>query len=423
MKKQKNVSLKVYPNRIKQNKTTGNCPVYLKLTYSGQKVETRLDASLDLTSSELHLWDEMLMRVRTKDSTLNNYIHVVEQRFAAYNIEHNYQLKHPLKNLLDTILGREEEMASKTTVHSFCKNYIDKNVNLSNEITKGTKTNYHKAFNHFSSFLSNHKMMDCSIADFKYNHAVDFKLYMGSPEVNNSAVSTSSNIRRIKTMFNEAINLDLIVKNPFDKIKMVYRSKEKTPCLTINQVKQIIACDAIANNPDLLYYRDLFLFGCFTGLSCISIINLATNVLFPIYTNRIKLDTLRDKTGKMIVQIRPSPAQRIMEKYSTLRQQGRVKVFPTFCNETFNIKLKEIAAHAGLNINLTTKISRTTCNQIVVNTGQFDLIYKRAYMGWSNSNDIQDVYTTLVDDVLLQNTLRLEAYLINNIGDDLLKNL
>jgi integrase len=224
-------------------------------------------------------------------------------------------------------------------------------------------------------------------------------------------------------MFYEAINLDLIVKNPFDKIKMVYRSKEKTPCLTINQVKQIIECDAIANNPDLLYYRDLFLFGCFTGLSCISIINLASNVLFPIFNNRIKLDTLRDKTGKLIVQIIPAPAQRIMEKYSNLRQHGQAKVFPTFCNETFNIKLKEIAAHAGLNINLTTKISRTTCNQIVVNTGQFDLIYKRAYMGWSNSNDIQDVYTTLVDDVLLQNTLRLEAYLMNNIGNDLLINL
>jgi hypothetical protein len=41
-------------------------------------------------------------------------------------------------------------------------------------------------------------------------------------------------------------------------------------------------------------------------------------------------------------------------------------------------------------------------------------------MGWSNSNDIQDVYTTLVDDVLLQNTIRMEAYLMNNIGDDLL---
>jgi hypothetical protein len=134
-------------------------------------------------------------------------------------------------------------------------------------------------------------------------------------------------------------------------------------------VKQIIECDAIANNPDLLNYRDLFLFGCFTGLSCISIINLASNVLYPIFNNRIKLDTLRDKTGKLIVQIIPAPAQRIMEKYSNLRQHGQVKVFPTFCNETFNIKLKEIAAHAGLNINLTTKISRTTCNQIVVNTG------------------------------------------------------
>ena len=178
MKKQKNVSLKVYPNRIKQNKTTGNCPVYLKLTYNGQKVETRLDASLDLTSSELSLWDEMLMRVRIKDSTLNNYIHVVEQKFSAYNIEHNYQLRHPLKSLLDTILGREELLVNKTTIHSFCKSYIDKNVNLSNEITKGTKTNYHKAFNHFSNFLSSHKLMDCAISDFKYNHAVDFKLYM-----------------------------------------------------------------------------------------------------------------------------------------------------------------------------------------------------------------------------------------------------
>ena len=420
MKKQKHVSLKLYPNLIKQNKITGNCPVYLKLTYDGKKVETRLDASLDLSPSELPLWDEMLMRVRTKDSALNNYIHVIEQNFVAYNVEHNYQLLHPIKSLLDTILGREQQMAQKITVLAFCKGYIEKNVSLSNEITKGTKTNYQKAYKHFSNFITKYNLRDFPIAEFKYNHAMDFKLYMGSPEVNNSAVSTSSNIRRIKTMFNEAINLEIITKNPFDKVKMVYRGKEKTPCLTINQVKQIIECDIVTHNPDLVYYRDLFLFGCFTGLSCISIINLTSNVLYPIYNNRIKLDTLRDKTGKMIVQIIPTPALRIMKKYSNITQLGQSRIFPSFCNETFNIKLKEIAAHAGLNINLTTKISRTTCNQIVVNTGQFDLIYKRAFMGWSNSNDIQDVYTTLVDDVLLQNTLRLEEYLNKNIGDELL---
>jgi hypothetical protein len=121
------------------------------------------------------------------------------------------------------------------------------------------------------------------------------------------------------------------------------------------------------------------------------------------------------KTGKLIVQIIPKPAQQILEKYKAFANGNDKLVFPRFCNETFNHKLKQIGAHAKINIKLSTKIARTTCNQILINAGGFNRIYERVYMGWSNISDIQSVYTTLDDNVLLRNTQQIEKYIITNL--------
>ena len=71
--------------------------------------------------------------------------------------------------------------------------------------------------------------------------------------------------------------------------------------------------------------------------------------------------------------------------------------------------------HAGINIKLSTKISRTSCKQLIDNVGYFDIVYKRAYFGWSSRSDIMSVYTTIVDEVLLKNTERVEAFLFSNL--------
>ena len=44
-------------------------------------------------------------------------------------------------------------------------------------------------------------------------------------------------------------------------------------------------------------------------------------------------------------------------------------------------------------------------------------------MGWSNTGQIADVYQTLNDDVLVENAEMINEYLVNNIGEEVLKNI
>lgn len=414
-KRQQKCSFKLYPNQLKQKVKNGNIPIYLKLSYKGAKVEARLPERLDLPEQELGLWDEDFMRIKgKKESKLNAYLNQIETNWDKYNTECSYIPKHSLNQILDIILERTQQ---NTLLTAFCyaAEFINNNIEPSNEITEGTKRNYRKAVKHFSTYLKVKNLIHLPLKEFKHEQATNFKLYMGSPEVNNSPVSTSTNIKRIKTIFNEAINNEIITKNPFGNIKLTQRSKEKTPCLTINQIKHIINCEAINADKDLIYYRDLFLFGCFTGLSVSNIKTLSNQMLFPVYDKRLKLDTTRVKTNEIIIQIIPEPAVRIIEKYANLSKGNRALIFPNFCTETFNEKLKLIGVHAGINIKLSTKISRTSCKQLIDNVGYFDIVYKRAYFGWSSRSDIMSVYTTIVDEVLLKNTERVEAFLFSNL--------
>lgn len=392
------------------------------MTYHGKKVETRFPDLYDISSEELDLWDKYFMRIRGKDCPTNDYLNKIQTAWNNYCYQNNFIPKHSLNQIVDIILERNQPDALLTAL-KYCTDYIEKHVEPSNTISEGTKKNYKKAFNHFSSFLTEKKYTKLSLIEFKHKHATEFKLYMGSETVNNCASSASSIIIKIKTMFKEAINEEIITKNPFANIKLTRRSEHKTACLTISQVKDIYANEEIAADNDLIYYRDLFLFSCYTGLSCTDIINLSATSLFPIFDNRLKLDTSRTKTKKLIVQIIPLPAQEIIEKYRVYIGRDDKNIFPTFCNETFNGKLKIIGAHAKININLSTKIARTTCNQILINTGGFNRIYERAYMGWSNLSDIQSVYTTLDDNVLLKNTVQIENYILTNLDKDLKQDL
>lgn len=147
---------------------------------------------------------------------------------------------------------------------------------------------------------------------------------------------------------------------------------------------------------------------CYTGLSFSNVITLSDDCLLPIDDSRIKLDTQRVKTKETIIQILPKEAQKILEKYA-LNNKGIL--LPKVSLETVNLKLKILQAAANINITLSTKIARTTCNQLLNNVGFFDPVYKRLYLGWSNLKDISNVYTTIDDHVLLKNTIRVDTYL------------
>jgi site-specific recombinase XerD len=303
------------------------------------------------------------------------------------------------------------------TVLIYSKEYL-KEIEKSNKIVDGTKKNIKKAVNHLTNFLKKENNEKMLLKEFKYIDAKHFDTYMGSTDgANNMPTSTSGNIIKIKAMFNEAIKEELISKNPFVGIKLIYKSDNKTPYISINQINDFIKNEYIKKNSEILFYRDIFVFALFTGLNFVDIKNMDKKYLLPVFDNRMKYDNFRSKTGKTIIQIIPKGAQKIIEKYSGMSNDS---IFPKFWSQTFNDKLKIISGIIGLNIGLTSKVARTSCNQMLINVGGFDSIYKRAYLGWSNNSDISSVYTTIVDDILLRNTMNIEKYLEDNIDKNYL---
>lgn len=409
MAKRKNYSFKIYTNQARRKGKDGKIPLYLKITFDGQKAEMRLPPTIDLTENDLPYWDETIMRLKGKNSPINHYLNKLEGTYGDYMLQQNYAPLDSLPEILKIISG-EKVNKQKIKVIDFMSQFLQNQIEPDNSRTPGTIRNYRKPIAHFQKFMTQSSFKNLALGDFKYEHAKQFQLYFGSPEVNNHAVSASSNIRRIKTAFNEAIKEELIQRNPFDNIKLTYKAKTRTPYLTIEQLQRIASCEKIKNDGNLRFYWDLFIFSCFTGLSCIDYRNLSEEFLHPVYGKRIKLDTQRTKSGKRVVQILVKPAQMILEKYrGPLNSDG--KIFPSVTMETINEKLKIIGAMAGINFPLSTKISRTTCNQLLINVGEMDAIYKRTYLGWSNTSDIQNVYTTIEDSILLRNTERIETYL------------
>jgi len=397
--------------------------MYLKLVYNGKKVETRLPDRFDVAQDELHQWNRAIMQFKQKD-TRNTDLKELQVRFEKYMQANNDVIKHSLKELMAILLDKAT-LYKNWTVATYCDYYIENRVNRNIKLSKGTKVNYLKATKHLKNFLSYYNLIQLPLEAFKHKEAVDFDIYMGSVAMN-APSSTSTNIVRLKTIFSEAINEELITKNPFQKLKLTYRGMSKTPCLTINQVMLLIGNEIVNADNRLKFYADMFLFGCFTGLSVNDIVSLSYDEISPIFNEKLKLDTIRNKTHHkriLIVQIMTDAATHILHKYACKKTVFNSRVFPSFSADDFREKLKLIAAIVGLNINLITKISRTTCNQLIINVGGFDQIYKRAFMGWSNLSDIQNVYTTMDDQILLNNTLRYNNYLITNLGEDFISKI
>ncbi|WP_439506667.1 tyrosine-type recombinase/integrase [Sediminibacterium sp.] len=420
--KQKFCSMRIYINTLKKSKVTQKYPMYLKLVYCGKKVEIRLPETFDATDKDLFYWDKHTAQFTHKQKDVRNTdLMELQVRFDKYMRNNNNTLRHPLKELMSIVLDKAN-LYKNWTVESYCDYYIKNRVIGNVNRVKGTQNNYIKAVNHLKKFLLVNNLSQLPIDSFKYKEAVDFEMYMGNVAKNIHS-STSTNIIRLRTIFYEAIKEDLITKNPFKDLKLTYKGMKKTPSITIDQLKDIISNVQIQNDNRLKFYCDLFFFGCLTGLSVSNISSLSYGALFKIFNDRIKLDTSRVKTNVIIVQIIPTAAQKIIERYGTKNNQTDGKVFPSFSADDFREKLKLIAAYAKLNINLTTKISRTTCNQMLINVGGIDPIYKNAYMGWSSSSNIQDLYTSLEENVLLKYTSNIDDYLLNSLGNDYLNRI
>lgn len=117
----------------------------------------------------------------------------------------------------------------------------------------GTIKNYRRSINHLRNFLVQKKQENLVFEQLNYEFAVDFKNYQVStnPGLNRTGmteVSASGVIKKFRTIFSQAVDKELLTKNPFKQVKIKTKSPKRER-LTIEQVRQLFHLDFFTRNP------------------------------------------------------------------------------------------------------------------------------------------------------------------------------
>lgn len=417
------VTIKFYPNQRKRNSKTNKVPIYVRLLdlTNRKKAESRLDSDYDLTEKELNLWNPILGRVDIREHPTNEYLEIIHNRFR--NLKNEYlktDNSWDIKLLLKKTISNEKCKKPETLI-AFVNKFLKKKILDDSTRKEGTKKNYEIAIEHFRLFLKYKKIEEISIENFNFDFAEEFKSFLECkietlPEKKkNTKVTSSSKIKKIRPIFRYAIELGIIKKNPFDKIKLTQKDKT-TQCLTVYQVMSIKNIDYSKFNKDDEIARDLFLFMCFTGLHFGDMMMLTSSSFQKSNEAEYILNIQTEKSGQFVKQVITKEAQLIITKYNPqFPLIFRKNIFPCETLESINRKLKNVAKSANINLTLSTKIGRTTFREILYASGIKDEVMVSCYMGWSNNKKIDNYYFNRNEAKMKNVTDEINEYLENSL--------
>ncbi len=166
-------------------------------------------------------------------------------------------------------------------------------------------------------------------------------------------------VKNTKQMIRWSKRKGYITINPFEDFKCTYKQPKRAR-LTWNELVNLHNCRMpIARLEEV---KDVYVFTCFTGYSYMDIYQLEPGNVVPWIdgTKWLIRDRYKGENNKSNVPLLEI-ALDIIEKYKSHRYcVANNKLLPVNCNQRYNGYLKEIAAIAGINKNLTTHTARHT---------------------------------------------------------------
>jgi integrase len=203
--------------------------------------------------------------------------------------------------------------------------------------------------------------------------------------------STTKHIKLLKKIINLAVANSYMTFNPFSTYK-VERTTVEIEFLDEVELRRIINFDF--QLPRLEKARDLFLFGCFTGLSYIDIKTLSEEHFEKDKEGRTWIKKRRTKTGVMAkIPLLPI-AKMILEKY---KNSG--KLVPMQDASDINVYLKDIAILCNIDKRITFHTSRHTFASTVTLSNNISLEVVSKMLGHTNTR-MTAHYAKLIDNTI-----------------------
>lgn len=373
--------------RESKARKSGKAPIELMITVNGERCPLSTGKQVPIDK-----WDKAKQQVKGKDEeaqSLNNYLKTIKAKLyqkEAELLDRGFIITAEL--LRDAYFDKVESLKEKTLFEVFEEHNQEQEKLVGNGVSKATYWISVYTIRLLKEFVQQkYKREDLYLRELNLNFIQSFHTFLRIDK-GMAQNSSTKHLKLLKKIINLAVANSYIATNPFITYK-VEREPVEIDFLDEEELRKIINFDTPL--PRLERAKDMFLFGCFTGLSYIDIKTLAPEHFEKDNAGRIWIKKRRVKTG-VLSRIPLLPiAKLILDKY-----KGGEKLLPIQDPADINKYLKDIAILCDIKKRITFHTSRHTFASTVTLANNISLEVVSKMLGHTNTR-MTNHYAKLID--------------------------
>ncbi len=371
--------------RIKKD---GSVTIEVKITINGKR--SFFSTGKNITAEN---WDKVKQIAKGKSEesqNINNFLKALKNRLYEKEVElmeRGYIVTAEL--LKDSYFNKVESLKEKTLLEVFIEHNEDQAKNVGNGVAKATHWISVYTFRLVKEYmLQKYERNDIYLRELNQNFIQSFHTFL-KIDKGMKQNSATKYLKQLKKIINIAVANSYMTFNPFATYK-IEREPVEIDFLDEEELRKIINFDTPI--PRLEKAKDMFLFGCFTGLSYIDIKTLAPEHFEKDSAGRIWIKKRREKTG-ILARIPLHPiAKLILDKY-----KGNERLLPIQDPADINKYLKDIAILCNINKRICFHTSRHTFASTVTLANNISIEVVSKMLGHTNTR-MTSHYAKLIDE-------------------------
>ncbi len=365
----------------------GNAPIEVSITINRERCFFSTGKKVKATA-----WDKNKQLVKGKDeeaTSLNNYLKSVRAKMyekEAELLDKGFVITAQL--LYDAYFDKVECLQEKSLLSVLEEHNAERKAMVGKTVAPATYWVFEYTGRLFKEFIQQkYERKDLYLREINLGFIQGFHAFLlGEKKMGQN--SCTKHLKFLKKLLNLAVANSYISYNPANAYK-VEREPVEVDFLDEEELRKIINFDTPL--PRLERAKDMFLFGCFTGLSYIDIKTLTPEHFEKDNAGRIWIKKRRVKTG-VLSRIPLLPiAKLILDKY-----KGGEKLLPIQDPADINKYLKDIAILCGINKRICFHTSRHTFASTVTLANNISLEVVSKMLGHTNTR-MTAHYAKLID--------------------------
>ncbi len=393
---------------LRMNKITkGIAPIYARITVNSKRCEVSIKRRI--LAESWNAGKGMAKPSSSENKQLNSYLEQIRkmmvQSYQELVLAKQVVTAEAIKN---KFLGLE---ISDMTLYKLIEYH---NTNSQETLKWGTLKNYFTTQKYIMLFLKEkYRTSDIYLRSLNYKFLVDFEYFLRKYSPDDFHTSMGNNtvmkhIERLRKLIKMAIRYDWLEKDPFISFKQKFHRVERG-FLSEEELKRIEEKEF--SIPRLQYVKDLFVFGCYTGLAYIDVMKLSPENIQIGIDKQYWLFTNREKTDNPVrIPILPAAMDIINRYKDDMKALAQNRLFPNISNQKLNSYLKEIADLCQINKNLTFHLARHTFATTVTLTNGVPIESVSKMLGHTKISTTQ-IYAKVIEKKLGEDMQKLKERL------------